>query len=111
MPDPADRSDLPTRAAVLERIALDTRETLQGIRADMREMPAEPRGDIRDLRGEMKAGFADLRGEMDAGFAGLHSEMAGMRADSRLQFRWLLGIMLGSGAILPGMMAHGFHWL
>jgi hypothetical protein len=49
MPDPADPNDLPSRVAVLERIAQDTREALQGIRTEIREMRAELGGDIRDL--------------------------------------------------------------
>ncbi len=31
--------------------------------------------------------------------------------DIRIDFRWLVGIMLTGFAGLFGMMAHGFHWI
>jgi hypothetical protein len=31
--------------------------------------------------------------------------------DQRSDFRWLLGMMLGTAGALLGVMAHGFHWL
>jgi len=32
-------------------------------------------------------------------------------ADQRSDFRWLLGMMLGTTGALLGVMAHGFHWV
>jgi hypothetical protein len=34
-----------------------------------------------------------------------------LAAEQRADFRWLLGMMIGWGAALLGVMAHGFHWL
>lgn len=31
--------------------------------------------------------------------------------EQRSDFRWLLGMMLGTTGALLGVMAHGFHWL
>ena len=74
--------DMPSRVAVLEQIAREVRDG------------------IGDLRAEMRA----LRTDMQAGFAA-------QRAESRADYRWLLGIMLGGFGALLAVMAHGFRWL
>lgn len=78
-------NDIPERVAVLEQIARETHETLGNLRTEFRDLRTE----FRDLRSE----FRDLR------------------SDVRSDFRWLLGIMLGSQGALLAVLAHGFHWL
>jgi hypothetical protein len=34
-----------------------------------------------------------------------------LAAEQRSDFRWLLGMTLGTTGTLLGVMAHGFHWL
>ncbi|MGD0110018.1 MAG: hypothetical protein ABSC06_39280 [Rhodopila sp.] len=75
-------NDLPTRVAVLDEIARGTKAALERI---------ERRLDSSERR-------------MDDGFRSL-------AAEQRADFRWLLGVMIGWGAALLGVMAHGFHWL
>jgi len=80
-------SDIPAndhapRLAVLEEIARGTKAALDRI--------------------ERRMDFSERR--MDEGFRTLSSEQ---RAD----FRWLLGVMIGWGAALLAVMAHGFGWI
>jgi hypothetical protein len=86
-------SDIPARVAVLEQIARDTRDNLAEMRSEMRQGFAEMRTEMREMRTEFQ------------------TEMRGMRSDMRSDFRWLLGVVIGWGAALLGVMAHGFHWL
>jgi len=91
--EPPHDSDMEARVAVLEQIAKDTREALVSLRTDLR-------GDVADLRTEMRGSMTDLRAEMRA-----------LRSEQRIDYRWLLGIMLGLGGGLLAAMAKGFHWL
>lgn len=45
-----------------------------------------------------------------SGMTSIVSEMKEIRKDMRSDFRWLLGIILGSNAGLFALMAHGFKW-
>jgi hypothetical protein len=82
------------------RIAAAIRQTLQEIRADIRDLRNDLRGELRDLRSEMDRRFDRLDGRGDM-FSG----------ELWRNFRWLLGVMLGSFAGLLAVMAYGFHWL
>jgi len=77
--------DMESRVAVLEQIARDTSRTLERI---------ERRMDGFDRR-------------MD----GLDRRMDGLLREHRADFRWLLGMILGTTGTMLGVMAHGFHWL
>jgi hypothetical protein len=65
-------NDIPTRVAVLERIASDTRDALIEMRADMRELRAE----MRALRAEARSDYRWLLSIMLGGFAALLGVMA-----------------------------------
>jgi hypothetical protein len=92
--------DMPSRVAVLEQIARETLVALQDLRAE-----------IRGLRTDMQAGFAAQRSDMLGEVHGLRGELGAQRTESRADYRWLLGIMLGGFGALLAVMAHGFHWL
>ena len=77
--------DLDRRATVLEQIAADTRDTLREMHTDIRELRAE----IRELRADMREFHSDVN----------------------RQFRWLVGLWIGSLGAVLAVMAHGFHWL
>lgn len=47
---------------------------------------------------------------LDRRMDGVASEMRDLRSDQRTDFRWLMGIMLGTWASTMAIMAHGFHW-
>jgi hypothetical protein len=44
-------------------------------------------------------------------FDTLDQRMDSFMREQRADFRWLLGIILGSSGALLGVMAHGFRWL
>lgn len=56
--------------------------------------------DVRDLKGEVSKLRSDLK-----------EEVGKLREEARMDFRWLLAIMIGGIVGLAGLMAHGFHWL
>jgi hypothetical protein len=82
------------------RVVAAIRQTLQEIRADIRDLRNDLGGELRGLRSEMDRRFDRLDGRID-------------RLDGEIwrNFRWLLGVILGSFAGLLAVMAHGFHWL
>lgn len=75
-------NDLPARVAVLEEIARGTKSALERIERRLDGMATDQNAEFRSLRSDMRS-----------------------------DFRWLLGMMIGWGAALLGVMAHGFHWL
>ena len=42
---------------------------------------------------------------------GLDRRMDGLAGEQHRDFRWLIGMMLGTTGALLGVMVHGFHWL
>jgi hypothetical protein len=68
--------------AVLEQIAIDTKDILVEMKLDIREMRQEFKQDIKDLR-----------------------------SDQETDFRIVFGALIAAAVGLAGLMAHGFHWL
>ena len=77
--------DMESRVAVLEQIARDTSRALDRI---------ERRMDGFDRR-------------MD----GLDRRIDALAHAQHAEFRWLVGMILGTTGAMLGVMAHGFHWL
>lgn len=43
--------------------------------------------------------------------AEIKADLRDLRSESRSDYRWQMGLMLGGFGALLGAMAHGFHWL
>ncbi len=102
--------DMESRIAVLEQIARTTVASLERIERRLETGFAQA-----DLRMDRIDGRMDrMDGRMDR----IDRRLDMFAAEHRSDFRWLLGMMLGTtGTILAalagmlGAMAHGFHWL
>jgi hypothetical protein len=88
--------------------------------ADLPDIPVEPFGGGR-YPSEMEAKVAVLEQIARTTAAALERierrmdtfdrRFDGLVTEQRSDFRWLLGMMLGTTGALLGVMAHGFHWL
>ena len=78
-----------TRVALLEQTARATAATLERI---------ERRLDL---------GLAQADNRMDR----IERRLDTIEARRHGDFRWLLGMILGTTGAMLGVMAHGFHWL
>lgn len=94
------------RLSVLEEIARTTRDTLVRLEASQDKLRSELLSEMRLLRTDIRGEVTSVRGEINT----VRGEIAGLRAEYRADFRWLLGIMLGIGGGLLGALAKGFHW-
>ena len=81
------------RVAVLEQIAVDTKETLREIKEVLVRMEDHHRSDFKHLDEHHRSDFRRLEEQQ--------------RSDSRL----LLSAGAASATALAALMAHGFHWL
>jgi hypothetical protein len=87
---------------------------------DVPDIPVEPVGGSR-YPGDMEARVAVLEQIARTTAASLERIerrmdtidrcFVGLAAEQRSDFRWLLGMMLGTTGTLLGVMARGFHWL
>jgi hypothetical protein len=97
-------ASLETRVAILEKIAVDTRDVLVEIKLDIREMRQEFKQEMRETRQEFKQEMREMRQEFKQDIKDLRSDQ---RSDFRINFGALMTVTIG----LAGLMAHGFHWL
>ncbi len=101
-------SDMEARVGVLEEIAVATKSAIE--RLDRRIDNVE--NELRQFRSEVTAEFHGLRAVEFHGLrADIMSEFRAMRAEHRADFRWIVGLGLGTAGALLVVMAHGFHWL
>ena len=43
--------------------------------------------------------------------AEIKADLRDLRSESRSDYRWQMGLMLGGFGALLGVVAHGFHWI
>jgi len=82
-------------------------------RWDVPDIPVELLGGGR-YPGDMEARVAVLEQIARSTLASLERierRLDSVAAEQRSDFRWLLGMLLGTTGALLGVMAHGFHWL
>lgn len=106
MPDGNSTPNLEPRVAVLEQIAVETRDAL--LRIDRRLDGIER--DIKPLLG-LPQSYLDLGRHCDARFDSLERRMDALERRQHTDFIALLTVMLGGYASMLGVMAHGFHWI
>lgn len=41
----------------------------------------------------------------------MRADIHDLRSESRSDYRWLMGMLIGGFTALLGVIAHGFHWL
>ena len=114
MPDGNPTPNLEPRVAVLEQIAVETRDALLRIdrRLDAIEHDVKPA--LARLEGRfdsMESRFSSLERHFDARFGSLERRMDTLERRQHTDFIALLTIMLGGYASMLGVMAHGFHWI
>lgn len=54
---------------------------------------------LEEIASSTKAILADIR-----------ADIRDLRSESRSDYRWQMGLMLGGIGAMLGVMAHGFHW-
>ena len=108
---------LDSRVARLESDVSFIRTDVADIKAGLVQMRdrmddgfKEVRGEIAGLRSEMHAEITGLRSETHAGFGAVRAEIAGLRAQSERQFRWLVGLMIMIALSFFTAIAAVAHW-
>ena len=102
-----------TRVALLEMCVSNINHTLEKIDTKMDRQYDEinKRMDRMDSKFDrMDDKFDKMHDKMEKGFDELRGEMKGMKNEMNSDFKWLLGLIIGSFASLSGIMARGFHW-
>jgi hypothetical protein len=77
------------------------------------DIPVEPVGGSRypDDMDARVAVLEQIARTTAASLERIERRLDAVSAEQRSDFRWLLGMMLGTTGALLGVMAHGFHWL
>jgi hypothetical protein len=79
----------------------------------MPDVPVEPVGPAR-YPGDMETRVAVLEQvarDTTRALEWIERRLDMVAIDQRSDFRWLLGMILGTTSAMLGVMAHGFHWL
>jgi len=88
-------SSLEIRVALVEMVIINLNQTLIRLEKKMDD-------GFNGIRMEISG----VKGEINEVSKGLKEEFAELRREMKNDFRWILTIFAGFGAI----MAHGFHW-
>jgi hypothetical protein len=96
-------NDIPARVAVLEEIARGTKAALERIERRLDSLDAKFDGRFDRIDGKFE--------RIDGKFERIDSRFDTILREQRTDFRFLVTLIIGMGAALLGVMAHGFKWI